>query len=66
MKPNWYNLINRAVEEGVERGYNKAHKYTDKPDEQVFKDTIIDAVILEICKIISFDSVNITDVQSLI
>ena len=66
MKPNWYMLITRAVERGVERWYNKTHKYTDKPDEQLFKDTIIDAVMLEVCEIISFDNVNITEGQSLI
>jgi hypothetical protein len=58
MKPNWYILITRAVEEGVERGYTRAHKHVDKPDKQLLKDTIIEAVMLEICEIVNFEPDN--------
>ena len=56
LKPNWYMLITRAVEEGVERGYTRAYKHTDSPEEHFVKDTIVDAVMLEICEIASFNS----------
>lgn len=57
-RANWYVLLTRAVEEGVARGYNQAHKHTSKPEESLFKNTIVEAIILEICEIINFECFN--------
>jgi hypothetical protein len=49
-----YPLIERAVEEGVGRGYLRAHKHTDTPDQETLKDHILQAVMNELCEIIDF------------
>ena len=49
MKANMYKLIERCVEEGVQYGYNRAHKHTDTPTEDQIKLAVTDAVMNEIC-----------------
>ena len=54
MQAKTYVLLERAVEEGVARGWNRAHKHTDKPDEGQLRDGIADAVMAAICEVFSF------------
>lgn len=49
MKVNEYKLLDHAVGVGIEIGYARAHKHTDKPDEQAIKDSIHQAVMNELC-----------------
>ncbi len=37
MKVKMYQLIERIVEEGVDAGWNRAHKHTDTPIENTIK-----------------------------
>ena len=37
MKVKMYPLIERLVEEGIDAGWNRAHKHTDTPDEEAIK-----------------------------
>ena len=37
MKFKMYPLIERIIEEGIESGWNRAHKHTDTPDEHTIK-----------------------------
>jgi hypothetical protein len=53
-----YNLVARAVEEGVAYGYNRAHKHSDEPSEEVIKQAMIDSILNSLCEIIDFDSTN--------
>mgnify|MGYP001571359418 FL=1 len=54
MKANEYQVLVRAVEEGIGYGWMRAHKHVDDPDEHAIKDAITDAVINSICEWFSF------------
>lgn len=56
MKVKTYDVLCRAIEEGVERGYRRAHKHTDTPEEDHLKNAIVDAIMLEICGVFIFDN----------
>ena len=58
MKFKAYHLIERAIEEGVNYGYNRAHKHTDTPTEAALKGEIINAITNELCEIIDFDTIE--------
>lgn len=45
MKPNWYNIISRAVEEGVALGYSQAHKHVDNPEASDVINRVSDEVM---------------------
>ena len=55
MKPKEYNLIVRCVENGIEIGWNRAHKHVENPDPQHIRDQIEIAVINEICEWFDFE-----------
>ena len=55
MKVNAYRVLSRAVEEGTDYGWTRAHKHTDKPDEDGIKEEVVQAVINEICEYFKFD-----------
>lgn len=51
LKPRTYQVLQRAVEEGISYGYRRAHKHLEEgqtPSEQSLKDAIEDAVMLNI------------------
>ena len=52
MKADWYFLIERALEEGIEKGWNRAHKHTDTPDMEIIKSEIVAAQINNLCDFI--------------
>ena len=45
MRVDDYRVLSRCVDEGVEYGYNRAHKHTDAPEPNALKDTIAQAVM---------------------
>lgn len=49
-----YDVLRRAVEEGVGYGYQRAHKYTDTPDEEIVRDRMVEAVMGCICDVFEF------------
>lgn len=48
MRVNEYKILRECVERGVSWGLIRAVKHTDTPSEEARKETIIDAVMLEI------------------
>ena len=40
MKVKMYPLIERLVDEGIEAGWNRAHKHTDAPIEETIKNCL--------------------------
>lgn len=56
MKVRAYDVLRRAVEEGAEYGWRRAHKHTDTPDEETIKDQIVTAILNEICEYFDFDN----------
>jgi hypothetical protein len=58
MKAKEYDLMALAVENGTQRGWNRAHKHTDKPDAGYILACVQQAVLDEICEWFSFDDVK--------
>ena len=52
---NAYAVISRAVEEGVECGYNRAHKHTDTPSKDGMITAIEDAVMLNLSEVLIYN-----------
>lgn len=48
MTPKFYELLQRCVEDGVQRGWNRAHKHMSPPPEHAVRAAIEEAVMLEI------------------
>jgi hypothetical protein len=55
LKPNIYKIISDCVERGIDFGWNRAHKYTDIPDESLIKQEVEKYIMLEICENFKFD-----------
>ena len=50
-----YPLIERIVEEGIEGGYNRAHKHTDTPNEATIKQCIEQYIMQGFDEYFAFD-----------
>lgn len=50
-----YDVLRRAIEEGVEYGWRRAHKHTDTPDAEAIKDQIVTGILNEVCEYFDFD-----------
>jgi len=55
MKVNMRLLLERCIEEGLDRGYLRAHKHTDEPTKQHILSQIHDAIWLEIDEYFDFE-----------
>ena len=55
MKPKLLPILERAIEEGTNLGYNRAFKHTDAPDETLIKYKIYEAIMEEIHEWFEFD-----------
>ena len=55
MKPKIRVILDRAIEEGVRRGYRRAFKHNDSPSEEHILSTIEDCVMGEIYEYFTFD-----------
>ena len=49
-----YTVVSRAIDEGIEYGWGRAHKHTDKPDEQAIKQAIYEAVTNSLSEVINW------------
>jgi hypothetical protein len=58
MKANTYKILQDCIENGIRRGWNRAHKHTDTPEENVVFDRIEDAIMLEINEYFVFEELN--------
>lgn len=56
MKPKIYTILSEAVEAGVRRGYQRAHKHVENPSEASIVDAIDNAVMASILEYFTFDS----------
>lgn len=50
-----YEVLRRAIEEGVTYGWRRAHKHTDTPDEETIKDQLVTAILNEVSEVFDFD-----------
>jgi hypothetical protein len=55
MKLKAYPLVERALEEGAQAGWNRAHKYTDTPTAEAVRDEIVRAQMLELSEILDWE-----------
>ena len=55
LKVNTFSVMRRAVEEGVNYGYQRAHKHTDKPSFESVVDYIEQAVVDAMCEVFWFE-----------
>jgi hypothetical protein len=56
MRAKTYVILCRCIEQGIERGYDRAHKHTDTPDENALKKSIEDNILLELDEVFDFDT----------
>lgn len=49
-----YDVLYRAVEEGLVYGWHRAHKHTDAPDEDTIKQEMLDGVMSAVCEYFTF------------
>jgi len=61
MRPRTYRILEMAVESGVEYGYNRAYKHTDDPSDEQIKQSISEAVLLEISEWFDVDDEDLQD-----
>lgn len=59
MKPKFYPLLQRCVEEGVARGLRQASKHTDSPSQDLVAASVEQAVMTEIHEWFDFDKEQI-------
>jgi hypothetical protein len=55
MRVRAYEVLRRAVEEGVAYGWRRAHKHTDAPGEDAIVDQVVQGVLNEVCEYFDFD-----------
>ena len=55
MKPKFRVILDQAIEEGVRRGYSRAHKHNEDPSEEVICETIEECVMSAIYEYFTFD-----------
>lgn len=53
-----YDIIERAVEEGLEFRWNRAHKHEDYPTKEVIFDHLIGNIMHSLDEIIDFSKIN--------
>jgi len=54
MKPKVYEILSRAVEEGVAHGLQRAYKHDDNPTEAAILLAVRDEVMSAICEVFTF------------
>ena len=60
MRVRTYEVLRRAIEDGVATGWRRAHKHTDEPTAEVVQDQIVTAILNEVCEWFAFDEENRT------
>lgn len=55
MRPNWYVIITRAVEEGAAAGVRRAFKHTDTPTHDAIVENVEQHVMNAICEVVTFE-----------
>jgi hypothetical protein len=56
-----YEVLRRAVEEGIDYGWMRAHKHTNKPGEAAVKEEILQGILNEVCEYFDFAEVANAD-----
>ena len=54
MRVKEYRVLEECVERGFDYGWQRAHKHTDTPDEDLIKADVLHAVMREVCDYFAF------------
>lgn len=54
MRVRSYEVLCRAVEEGLGYGWHRAHKHTESPDEDAIKQQMLEGVMGAVCEYFTF------------
>jgi hypothetical protein len=60
MKPKTRVILEMAIEQGVRRGWQRAHKHVENPTEGAIIDQIEDAVMSQIYEYFTFEEDDFT------
>lgn len=55
MKPKILPLLERCIEDGLMRGYTKAHKHVDEPAPEAIQNAQLNAILHEIYEAFDFE-----------
>ena len=55
VKLKTYTILERAVEEGIAYGYNRAFKHDSKPLPESIQELVLQGVMNELCEVIDFE-----------
>jgi hypothetical protein len=58
MKPKFHKILETAVEQGVLRGYHRAHKHIENPTEGAIIDSIAEQVMNSLDEWFDFEEEN--------
>lgn len=61
MKIRWYDLFDTLIDRGLSAGWQRAHKYTDKPDKDEILLAQHSAIMLELCEYIDFTEPEVAE-----
>ena len=56
MKPKFRVILERALEEGIRRGYRRAFIHNEDPSEEIICETIEDCVMSSLYEYFTFDN----------
>ncbi len=56
MKPKFQVILEQAIDEGVQRGYYRAHKHNDAPQPEHIIETIQECVMSSLYEYFDFDN----------
>ena len=59
MKAKTLVILEMAIEVGIRRGWNRAHKHIENPNEATIRDNIEECVMSEIHEYFSFEDENL-------
>jgi hypothetical protein len=55
MKPKLRRILEDAIEHGIKRGWHRAHKHNENPDDTTIWQEIEDGVMSELYEYFTFD-----------
>jgi hypothetical protein len=55
MKPKFYELLDKCIEDGINSGWQRAHKHTETPDPIWIKEQMHQAIMFEISEWFDFE-----------
>jgi len=55
MKPKFFSLLEKAIEEGIDYGWRRAHKHVETPSEGTLKEEISNAIFSSLHDYFTFD-----------